>query len=52
MQIKSVTSRNEYYKWIPIDNRYEYFLYPHVNGAGTCIIVFVPVNTRTRYTLI
>jgi len=29
-----------------------YFLYPHVKGAGTGIIVFVHVDTRTHYTLI
>jgi len=27
------------------------FLYPHVNEAGTGIIVFVPVDTSIRYTL-
>jgi len=30
---------------------YEYFLYPLVNGTGTSIIVSVPVDTRTYYTL-
>jgi len=30
------------------DNEYEYFLYPHVNGTCTGIIVFVPVDIRTH----
>jgi len=47
-RIKLVTSR----KWIPASNGYMYFLYSHVNGAGMDIVVFVPVDTHTRYTLI
>jgi len=31
-------------------NDYGYFLYPHVNGAGTSNIVSVFVDTSTRYT--
>jgi len=27
------------------------FLYLHVNGAGTSIIVSIPMDIRTRYTL-
>ena len=51
-QIRSVIGK----KWIlKIDiasNGYKYFLYPHVNGAGTDIIVFILVDICTRYTLI
>jgi len=35
------------YPWVIV----RVFLYPHVNGAGTNNIVFVPVDTCTRYTL-
>jgi len=40
------------YKWIPTNNGYKYFLYPHVNGMGTSIIISVSMDTCTRYTLI
>jgi len=51
LQIKSATSRKRILK---MDTRAlptgtgGYFLYPHVNGVGTNIIVSVPVDTRTR----
>jgi len=39
---------NEYCKWIPTDNEYEYFSYPYVNGASTNIIVSVDrLNGKT-----
>ena len=38
LQIKPVICR----KWIFAGNGYGYFLYPHVNRASTCIIVFIP----------
>ena len=39
LRIKPATVWNGYCKWIPTGNGYVYFLYPHVNGAGTGIIV-------------
>jgi len=33
-------------------NRYEYYLYPYINGTGTDIIVSILVDIHTRYTLI
>jgi len=46
LRIKPATGR----KWIlKMDTHgYEYFWYPYVNGAGTDIIVSVPVDTRIR----
>jgi len=35
-----------------MNKEYEYFLYPHVNRIGMEIIIFVFVDSRTRYTLI
>jgi len=52
LRIKPVTSRKRILKMDTRYRRYEYFLYPHVNGAGTGIIVSVPVDTHTRETLI
>jgi len=45
--IKPATNRKQILKMIPATRGYGYFLYPHVNGTSTGIIVSVPVDTRT-----
>jgi len=51
-RIKSITGWKWVLKMDTYDNGYEYFLYSHVNEAGTGIIVSVLVDIHTCYTLI
>jgi len=47
-QITSATGRKQILKMYTRYCEYGYFWYPHVNGAGTGIIISVPVDIRTR----